>query len=202
MSKLPNWKDSFHLLPLLKPSSGSSKRIRVLVRIGHSSTGIQHRDNLNYLIPSLVTTHCNTPPGGGGNTSERQREVRSEESTMLRFVGEETTLADRRTEIWLQERVSPTHNIPHPNTTTQQPALFNTSEREREGGQREGLSPADRRQFQGRFSKCHKNKVRLLRRVQVRSFQFNQKDKNKVMHFLFGKRAAQSLSRSAKWLFM
>ena len=62
--------------------------------------------------------------------TERQREVRSESSQCCCLL-----LELRQTERNLTagvRRVSPTHSIPLPNTTTQQQALFNTSERGRE----------------------------------------------------------------------
>lgn len=108
--------------------------------------------------PIAVTTHCYTPtvreeicPRG------KEKWDQTTEFTMPLLVTvasvERETEADRQTEIWLQERVSPTHNIPHPNTTTQQQALFNTSERGREKGQRGSLFPANWREFQRSFFK-------------------------------------------------
>ena len=111
----------------------------------HRSRFNQHtpRDNLNYLIPSLCRHALLHTSSRGEEIWARGKEKWDHKATVC-YWGLRSRLTDWLTD-WLTDRnltsdpqrVSPTHNILLPNTTTtQQQALFNTSEGR---GQREGL---------------------------------------------------------------
>lgn len=115
MHKLsPNPQLDRGLLPLFKRSGGTSRRVRALVRIGHSSAeSNKPRDDLNYLIPSLSLRSTSL------RQNHRKYEKWDQSFTMPPFVAEATT----QTEIWLQSVPLTTFSA-----QTQQQALFNTSE--------------------------------------------------------------------------
>lgn len=127
------------VLPLFKRSGGTSKRVRALVRIGHSSaeSNKQQRDDLNYLIPSLSLR----------SASLRQNQRKYEKWDQRRWLHNAAVCCSSYNTDRNLTSVGPTHNILRPNTTR--------SSIQHIGGREDRFQLTDDR---GWLLKCHKNK--------------------------------------------
>lgn len=142
----------------------------------HQFNRVQHTKRPPELPhPIAVAAHCFTPADGEG-TRARGKEKWDQRRRLHNAAA--CSWSCEQTEMWLQERVSPTRNILHPNTTTQQQqALFDAAEggEERTEGRTVYSQP-----MRGNFSKCHSNKMWPIGWVEVWSFQ------NQEMFFIEG----------------